>query len=76
MVTDYSPEPPPASTPVLFSLIDVDSGDVAQMRDHFFGPASETEMTSARKPRELTGRAVLLWLLASSASCSPRMALW
>jgi cytochrome c oxidase accessory protein FixG len=42
-VTDYSPEPPPPSTSVLFSLIDVDSGDVAQMRDHFFGPASETQ---------------------------------
>jgi len=37
-VTDYSSEPPPPSTPVVFSLIDVDSGQVAQMRDHFFGP--------------------------------------
>ncbi len=38
LVTDYSATPPPASTTVLFSLIDVDSGAVAQMRDHFFGP--------------------------------------
>ena len=38
MVTDYSDTPPPPSTTVLFSLIDIDSGAVAQMRDHFFGP--------------------------------------
>ena len=38
LVTDYSATPPPASTTVLFSLIDVDTGAVAQMRDHFFGP--------------------------------------
>ncbi len=38
LVTDYSSTPPPASTTVLFSLIDVNTGAVAQMRDHFFGP--------------------------------------
>jgi cytochrome c oxidase accessory protein FixG len=38
LVTDYSSTPPPASTTVLFSLIDINSGAVAQMRDHFFGP--------------------------------------
>lgn len=38
LVTDYSETPPAASTSVLFSLIDIDSGAVAQMRDHFFGP--------------------------------------
>jgi cytochrome c oxidase accessory protein FixG len=37
-VTDYSNSPPAPSTTVLFSLIDIDSGAVAQMRDHFFGP--------------------------------------
>ena len=37
-VTDYSRTPPPPSTTILFSLIDVDSGEVATMRDHFFGP--------------------------------------
>lgn len=37
-VTDYSNTPPAPSTTVLFSLIDIDSGAVAQMRDHFFGP--------------------------------------
>ncbi|RDV04364.1 cytochrome c oxidase accessory protein CcoG [Undibacter mobilis] len=38
LVTDYSNTPPAASTSVLFSLIDVNSGEVAQVRDHFFGP--------------------------------------
>ncbi len=38
MVTDYSNTAPAPSTTVLFSLIDIDSGAVAQMRDHFFGP--------------------------------------
>jgi cytochrome c oxidase accessory protein FixG len=37
-VTDYSNTIPAPSTTVLFSLIDIDSGAVAQMRDHFFGP--------------------------------------
>ncbi|MFA6264542.1 MAG: cytochrome c oxidase accessory protein CcoG [Pseudolabrys sp.] len=37
LVTDYSDAAPPASTTVLFSLIDIDSGAVAQVRDHFFG---------------------------------------
>jgi cytochrome c oxidase accessory protein FixG len=37
-VTDYSTTPPTPSTTILFRLIDVDSGDVAEMRDHFFGP--------------------------------------
>jgi hypothetical protein len=40
-VTDYSVEPPAPSTSILFSLIDVHSGEIAQMRDHFFGPATE-----------------------------------
>jgi cytochrome c oxidase accessory protein FixG len=38
MVTDYSATPPAPSTTVLFTLIDIDSGATAQMRDHFFGP--------------------------------------
>ena len=38
MVTDYSATPPAPSTTVLFKLIDIDSGEVAEMRDHFFGP--------------------------------------
>jgi cytochrome c oxidase accessory protein FixG len=38
VVTDYSTTPPAPSTSVLFRLIDVDSGQVAEMRDHFFGP--------------------------------------
>jgi len=38
LVTDYSEVPPALSTPVLFNLIDINSGAVAQMRDHFFGP--------------------------------------
>ena len=37
LVTDYSDVPPAASTTVLFSLIDADTGAVAQVRDHFFG---------------------------------------
>jgi cytochrome c oxidase accessory protein FixG len=40
-VTDYSATPPAPSTSVLFSLIDIDNGEIAQMRDHFFGPATE-----------------------------------
>jgi len=38
MVTDYSLTPPAPSTSILFRLIDIDSGKVAEMRDHFFGP--------------------------------------
>ena len=38
VVTDYSPTPPPPSTSILFKLIDIDSGETAEMRDHFFGP--------------------------------------
>ena len=38
MVTDYSTAPPAPSTTVLFKLIDIESGAVAEMRDHFFGP--------------------------------------
>ena len=38
VVTDYSATPPPPSTSILFKLIDIDSGEVAEMRDHFFGP--------------------------------------
>ncbi len=37
-VTDYSATPPAPSTSILFTLIDIDTGEVAQMRDHFFGP--------------------------------------
>ncbi len=37
LVTDYSDVPPAASTTVLFSLIDAETGAVAQVRDHFFG---------------------------------------
>ncbi|MDP2296496.1 MAG: cytochrome c oxidase accessory protein CcoG [Pseudolabrys sp.] len=37
-VTDYSTTPPPPSTTILFRLIDIDTGEVAEMRDHFFGP--------------------------------------
>jgi cytochrome c oxidase accessory protein FixG len=40
VVTDYSNSPPAPSTTVLFKLIDIDSGSVAEMRDHFFGPES------------------------------------
>jgi cytochrome c oxidase accessory protein FixG len=38
LVTDYSAAPPAPSTSVLFKLTDIISGDVAEMRDHFFGP--------------------------------------
>jgi len=38
VVTDYSESAPAPSTSVLFKLIDVDTGEVAEMRDHFFGP--------------------------------------
>jgi polyferredoxin len=38
MVTDYATTPPAPSTTVLFRLIDIDSGEIAEMRDHFFGP--------------------------------------
>ena len=38
VVTDYATTPPAPSTTILFRLIDVDSGEVAEMRDHFFGP--------------------------------------
>jgi len=37
-VTDYADTPPAPSTSILFKLIDVDTGEVAEMRDHFFGP--------------------------------------
>jgi cytochrome c oxidase accessory protein FixG len=37
-VTDYATTAPAPSTSILFSLIDVATGEVAQMRDHFFGP--------------------------------------
>ena len=37
-VTDYNATPPAPSTTILFRLIDVHSGAVAEMRDHFFGP--------------------------------------
>jgi cytochrome c oxidase accessory protein FixG len=38
VVSDYSDTPPPPSTSILFKLIDIDSGETAEMRDHFFGP--------------------------------------
>jgi len=38
VVTDYSKTPPAPSTTILFKLIDVDTGEVAEVRDHFFGP--------------------------------------
>ncbi len=38
VVTDYSTIPPASSTSILFKLIDINSGEVAEMRDHFFGP--------------------------------------
>ena len=38
VLTDYSTTPPASSTTVLFRLIDADSGQIAEMRDHFFGP--------------------------------------
>ncbi len=38
VVTDYSADSPPPSTSILFRLIDNDSGEIAEMRDHFFGP--------------------------------------
>ncbi len=37
-VTDYGTTPPPPSTTILFRLIDIDTGEVAEVRDHFFGP--------------------------------------
>jgi cytochrome c oxidase accessory protein FixG len=37
LVTDDSGNPPAASTSVLFKLTDINSGEVAEMRDHFFG---------------------------------------
>jgi cytochrome c oxidase accessory protein FixG len=40
-VTDYSETASAPSTPIMFNLIDVDTGETAQMRDHFFGPATE-----------------------------------
>ncbi len=38
VVTDYSSTPPAPSTSILFKLLDIDSGQAAEMRDHFFGP--------------------------------------
>ena len=38
VVTDYSVTAPASSTSILFKLIDIDSGETAEMRDHFFGP--------------------------------------
>ena len=37
LVTDYGAAPPP-STPVVFRLTDVATGEQAEARDHFFGP--------------------------------------
>ncbi len=41
VVTDYSTTPPAPSASILFRLTDINSGDVAEMRDHFFGPGGE-----------------------------------
>lgn len=49
LVTDYAETPPAASTTVLFSLIDIDSGAVAQVRDHFFGPESHHDRHEGRE---------------------------
>ena len=38
VVTDNSGTPPAPSTTILFKLIEIGSGQVAEMRDHFFGP--------------------------------------
>jgi cytochrome c oxidase accessory protein FixG len=38
IVTDYATTPPAPSASILFRLTDVNSGEVAEMRDHFFGP--------------------------------------
>ena len=40
-VTDYASTPPGTSTPLVFRLIDVDTGEVAEVRDHFFGPETD-----------------------------------
>ncbi len=40
-VTDFSGTPPATSTKILFKLTDIDTGEVAEMRDHFFGPEAE-----------------------------------
>ena len=37
LVTDYG-DTPPASTPIVFRLTDVATGEQAEARDHFFGP--------------------------------------
>jgi cytochrome c oxidase accessory protein FixG len=37
-LTDYATVAPSQSTTIQFSLIDVDTGEVAQGHDHFFGP--------------------------------------
>ncbi len=66
LVTDYSRTPPPASIPITFKLIDVDD------RPGHAGARPLPRAMSLRgepcrrfrsdKPRELTGRTVLLWL--------------
>jgi cytochrome c oxidase accessory protein FixG len=38
VVTNYSVAAPAPSTSILFKLIDIDSGQVAEVRDHFFAP--------------------------------------
>jgi polyferredoxin len=40
-VTDFSGTPPAPSTTILFRMTDIDTGEVANMRDHFFGPEAE-----------------------------------
>ena len=37
LVTDYG-DTPPASTPIVFRLTDVATGEQAEAHDHFFGP--------------------------------------
>jgi hypothetical protein len=38
IVTDYATAPPAPSASILFRLTDINSGEVVEMRDHFFGP--------------------------------------
>ena len=55
MVTDYSTTPPAPSTSILFRLIDIDSGEVAEMRDHFFGPEGRAAMQKRQETARIDG---------------------
>ena len=66
LVTDYSAAPPAASTTILFKLIDIDDRRGRRNARPLLRTVNEgtaDERTSTR-PRELTGRMVLLWLVA------------